>query len=117
MPNRPCLRPLCSKAAQKGGYCPEHTVVREPFRRDRSLTPTKRGYGERWRRMRKMVLERDPMCKVCRVKPSTQADHITPKSQGGRDAMENLRGICEPCHRAKSSREGAEGLKRRRSNP
>lgn len=35
------------------------------------------------------------------------ADHIIPKSRGGTDDLSNLRAICEDCHKAKTSEEGA----------
>lgn len=56
-----------------------------------------------------MILARDPVCTVCRRVVATQVDHITPKALGGTDDATNLRGICDPCHRLKSSREGAAG--------
>jgi 5-methylcytosine-specific restriction endonuclease McrA len=31
-------------------------------------------------------------------------DHIEPRSKGGRNAMDNLTGACQPCNAAKGSR-------------
>lgn len=55
-----------------------------------------------------MVLRRDPICTVpgC-IEPSTDADHIIPKSEGGDDSMENLQGMCHRHHSRKTRRENA----------
>ena len=52
------------------------------------------------------------LCQPCqregRVTPAREVDHITPKSKGGTDALDNLQAICIPCHAAKTEREAAE---------
>ena len=67
-----------------------------------------RGYGNAWDKLRKLVLQRDKhLCQPClakrRVTPATQVDHITPKAKGGTDDLDNLQGICGPCHEAKTT--------------
>ncbi|WP_267969981.1 HNH endonuclease [Streptomyces thermodiastaticus] len=42
---------------------------------------------------------------------ATEVDHIRP---GDDHSMSNLRAICSPCHKAKSSREGGQALARKR---
>ncbi len=56
-----------------------------------------------WDRIRATVLHRHPTCQVCGVAPSTEVDHVEPGDDHG---LANLQGICTPCHRAKSAREG-----------
>ena len=57
----------------------------------------------RWSSVRKLVLARDRgRCQlgipgVC-ILAATEVDHITPRSLGGGDAMDNLRAVCHPCH-------------------
>jgi 5-methylcytosine-specific restriction protein A len=58
----------------------------------------------RWRRLRLLVLDRDPLCVLCLRSgietPSTVADHIQPHN-GNYDlmwSMDNLQGLCESCH-------------------
>ena len=69
---------------------------------------TRNGSTRRWRTVRARVLKRDPLCLL--VLPgcttiSTTADHILPVARGG-DLydMDNLRGACASCNRAKSDR-------------
>ena len=81
---------------------------RMPHEREDRPSPSKRGYGRRWQRLRMMVLRRDPICTVpgC-IESSTDADHIVPKSQGGDDSMENLQGMCHGHHSRKTRLESA----------
>ncbi|WP_404713181.1 HNH endonuclease [Sphingomonas sp. MMS24-J13] len=69
--------------------------------------------------MRAQVLSEEPLCRVClaagRVTPSTIADHIKAKAEGGTDDRENYQGICHPCHVVKTAREAARA--RLRSRP
>lgn len=60
---------------------------------------------QNWRALRKQVLERDPVCKICGVRPSTVADHIQPMTDDHR--LEALQGVCDPCHRQKTAKEAA----------
>lgn len=67
-----------------------------------------RGYGQAWIRLRKVILARDRhLCQPClakgRLTAATEVDHIVPKAKGGTDAMQNLRAICTPCHRQKTT--------------
>lgn len=56
-----------------------------------------------WRTIRARVLARDPECQICRVRPSVIADHIEAMTDDHR--LEALQGVCEPCHRLKTSAE------------
>lgn len=64
-----------------------------------------RGYGRQWELIREQVMRRDfglCQCDQCRGKLpptiATEVDHIIPKSQGGTDAMDNLRAVAHECH-------------------
>lgn len=57
-----------------------------------------------WKKIRAEVLQRDPTCQLCFVRPSTHCDHIEPKKDDHR--KEALRGVCEPCHMQLSSKQG-----------
>lgn len=59
-----------------------------------------------WKKIRARILERDPTCKICGVRPSRFCDHIEAKVDDHSEA--GLQGVCGPCHDQKSSREGNE---------
>jgi len=69
----------------------------------------KRGYGRRWRRLREMQLNREPLCRVCLEMgfetPATDVDHIVPIRDGGRNSLENLQSLCHLHHSQKTGRE------------
>lgn len=61
-----------------------------------------RGYGRTWQRLRRMVLAREPVCRSCQREPASEVDHIIALDKGGTNAMENLQGLCKPCHSRKT---------------
>jgi 5-methylcytosine-specific restriction protein A len=62
-----------------------------------------------WEQLRRFILERDPVCRICGEALSTVCDHRVP---GDDHSPENLQGICSDCDRRKSSREGHEAKRR-----
>ena len=72
-----------------------------------------RGYDATWRRLRKMVLARSPLCvdpygihaREHQVVAAVDIDHIVALKKGGTNAMENLRALCHACHSRKTARE------------
>ncbi|GGX63295.1 HNH endonuclease signature motif containing protein [Streptomyces hiroshimensis] len=64
-----------------------------------------------WSTIRARILARDPVCRICDVRRSTQVDHIKAMTDDHRDHA--LQGICYPCHAQKSAQEGAAGRARR----
>lgn len=64
-----------------------------------------------WPRIRRRILRRDPVCRVCLRAPSGEVDHIEP---GDDHSDANLQGICGPCHATKSGREGGRAAAARR---
>ncbi len=115
MPRRPlspCRQPGCSALVDRG-YCPAHKdQAWKPHDRVRG-TAAKRGYNGRHRKWRKMVLARDPICKVCDEATSTIADHIVPLDPSrpweGDWSLDNGQGVCQACHNAKTARERVGG--------
>lgn len=103
-PKRPCNHPGCSQLTRKR-YCETHlkAVVVPTAWRTTEGSSTSRGYGAAWRKLRKMILARDPFCVLCERAPSQHVDHIIPKALGGTDEMKNLRGVCPPCHSRKTA--------------
>lgn len=107
-PQRPCNAPRCgAKTDHRSGYCEAHRSGH--WGGHYGQTAHQRGYGYRWRKLRRAVLRDEPRCQVCltsgRVSLATQVDHITPKSQGGDDSWDNLQSICDRCHKAKTAEE------------
>lgn len=62
-----------------------------------------------WTKIRARILERDPICKICDVRPSAFCDHIIAKADDHSET--GLQGVCGPCHDQKSAREGAAAAK------
>ena len=77
-----------------------------------------RGYGRHHELMRDMVLREEPLCRRClaadHITPTTIADHVTPKGEGGTDDRDNYQGLCTPCHDAKTAQESARARARGR---
>ena len=72
-------------------------------------------YGTRWRKLRRLYLKANPLCKMCTedgaLTPATELDHIV-KHNGDRVLfydVDNLQGLCAIHHRgfkAKAERSG-----------
>lgn len=63
-----------------------------------------------WRRLRRMKLNRNPLCEYCEKKnkltKATVVDHIKRIEHGGAPLdMDNLKSSCAPCHNSKSGKE------------
>jgi 5-methylcytosine-specific restriction protein A len=82
----------------KRGRCPACLRVQQRAKDKRRGTTTQRGYGAEWRRLREQVIAASPACSVCGFTGSKDnplaVDHILPRSQGGTDALSNLRVLC-----------------------
>jgi 5-methylcytosine-specific restriction enzyme A len=67
--------------------------------------------SNRWRKLRLLVLNEEPLCRTCKSEGQVVAgavvDHITPINEGG-DPYDrnNLQALCHKCHNSKSAREG-----------
>lgn len=108
MPPKPCSSPRCNKMASKGGRCDDHQP--EPWNSSKSKTPTERGYGYDWVKIRLKALLRDGhLCQECMkngiITLATDVDHIISKAKGGTNRLDNLQSLCNPCHKAKTIKE------------
>lgn len=110
-PKHACTEPGCPTLVTKG-YCLRHNRNRRlregQGSRQRDQRETNRNYDGRWRKLRKIVLARDPICKDCSEAPSTEVDHIIPRAptQHAADVTEEeLQGLCKPCHSKKTRAE------------
>lgn len=84
--------------------------------RQRQIRRTLRTNSTLWRRIRAVVLAREPLCRCCaaagRIKAATEVDHIDGDDANNDDS--NLQPLCRPCHSAKTARENG-GFGRERS--
>lgn len=81
----------------------------KPFQREQDNSAF---YNSRtWRKLRKFVLDKNPLCVECErkglVTVASVGDHIIPINQGGAPLDEtNIQPLCKKCHDSKSGREG-----------
>jgi 5-methylcytosine-specific restriction protein A len=87
-----CSRPGCPHLQP----CPDHPKI--PWQGSTRRARLPRG----WETIRRRILLRDPICRVCNGALSTEVDHVEP---GDDHTDENLQGICEDCHRRKTQAE------------
>lgn len=70
-----------------------------------------RGYDARWRKLRLIVLNEEPLCRICRengrVVAAHHVDHITPLVNGGTHDRDNLQPLCVACHNRKTKADNA----------
>src|SRR5450432_2780301 len=102
---RPCKFPGCPQLVDSG-TCSKHARKYDEARGSASA----RGYDATWRRLRRMVLAGEPLCRECELKDlvvlAVEVDHIVPLRLGGsRLDSENLQPLCRACHSRKTMRE------------
>jgi len=91
-----CNKIGCAKLT-RSSYCEDHTKA-STYDRKRG-TPAERGYDPKiWKPLRAALFARDPYCRNCLIKKSTDAAHIRPRKSKEDDTLGNLRGLCHSCH-------------------
>lgn len=74
-------------------------------RRSPDRTPRLRGRAAV--EVRKRRLAQEPLCRDCKDRGVTTAatvpDHITPLAKGGKDTDDNIRCLCDPCHKRRTA--------------
>lgn len=75
---------------------------------------SKHRYDARWRDLRARVLREQPTCAMCSA-PATDADHIIAVADGGTDARENLRGLCNSCHKKHTAKQNRDRRRKGRT--
>jgi 5-methylcytosine-specific restriction protein A len=98
------------------GRCPECQRSYYRVKDKRRGSAGKRGYGAKWRKLRDHLLAAHPYCATCHHAGTKDnplsVDHIVPKSEGGTDALSNLRVLCLRCNQQRNA-----GSKQRNRGP
>jgi 5-methylcytosine-specific restriction enzyme A len=85
--------------------CPLHSKQRWASRRGSRQA---RGYDAKHEAIRRELLRARPICEVCRIHPSSVADHRIPLARGGQTVRSNYQALCTSCSKTKTAREGAQ---------
>ena len=102
MPSRPAH--YCNGCGQPvSGSCTKCRQARDKSRGSSHA----RGYGDKWRKLRRYILSMEPMCRHCRRMVATELDHIIRKADGGTDNTSNLQPLCRECHERKTKLENS----------
>jgi len=111
MPRRlpsPCRYPGCRELTS-AGYCARHRALLYREQDSRRPPANERGYDWNWRKLRSLVLAREPLCRECarrgKIVAATEVDHIVPLSRGGTNELDNLQPLCKSCHSRKTAKE------------
>ena len=111
-PKHPCKFPVCAELVDYGqSRCPKHEALLRTQYDDRRGTSTQRGYGVRWRQLRRWWLNAHPLCEECKKQgklvTAEVVDHIVPHR--GNYALlydpANLQSLCTTCHNRKTAAE------------
>lgn len=106
MTMRVCSTPGCPTLHTGRGRCPKCRVEADRARRPNGNPYNTRGHQT----FRTQVLTRDPICVICRRARATVADHYPIERvdlvEQGLDPNDPARGrgVCSPCHNAKTAR-------------
>src|SRR4030042_6223726 len=107
---RGCHHPGCIELIRDGNYCEHHKKEEQAKIDQHRGSAASRGYDARWRRLRKMYLNANPICidpfsdHPDQVILATEVDHKIPKAEGGTNDWMNLQGLCKTCHSKKPAK-------------
>lgn len=112
-PLPPCRKPGCPNLQMRGGrgYCEEHQDLadRESRRGRCRESAHRRGYTARYRKVRRRVLQEQPLCVRClergKVTAAEVTHHIVPLAEGGTNDPSNLMPLCRACHDREHARQ------------
>jgi len=81
-------------------------------------TSSQRGYGRQHQKLRKQLLEQEPLCRMCkgkgRITVATIADHVVSIAKGGAvHDIDNLQPLCLEHHQQKTLEEQGKRFKPR----
>lgn len=112
---RPCGHVGCGKLVHGASRCEQHTKQQRKEYDSKRESSYKRGYDNRWRKMRKIHLSSNPLCVRCKavgkVTMAGVVDHIIPH-KGNKELFSdttNWQSLCVRCHNVKTAREDGGG--------
>ncbi len=116
-PGKPCSKPGCPNKALPGkSRCEQHQTTQQSKEVQREYdkqraTSSQRGYGANWQKLRRMVLNNEPLCRRCKEKENKltsakEVHHIDNDSSN--NALDNLMPLCSRCHSTITNKERAE---------
>ena len=95
----PCKAPGCPGLATQTGFCEKHAPEAGRYDRERG-TAAQRGYGGNWRKIRAMLLAREPLCRECdrqgKTTAATMVHHIDGNPHNNHPS--NHVPLCDVCH-------------------
>lgn len=103
---RPCM--VCGRPSQ-GNYCAAHDPAADEAERQ-ARNPYRKAYqSAEYARNRQLRFEisrgRCESCGIPLLPAEWECDHLVPLRKGGSNAIDNLRILCRPCHKAKTGRD------------
>lgn len=92
-----CRKPGCPALhSNRSGLCDKHDAESQAAYEASRGSAASRGYGDGWRKIRKIKLTANPMCEKCKVKVAVLVHHKDQNSAN--NSQENLLSLCQPCH-------------------
>lgn len=100
--------PTKPKTFRPPGYRESRANDRKRYDQQRG-TATERGYDSKWTEFRDWLIKQPEfvMCSMCTGALTNQVDHIerlTGPNDPRKFELENLQGLCRPCHNRKTTR-------------
>lgn len=78
----------------------------KPSRPDNRPSAHHRGYDRQWQRIRRRILNREPLCRTCATEgrhvAAHHVDHAVALNAGGTNDESNLIPLCHSCHSRKT---------------
>lgn len=59
---------------------------------------TSTGISNEWEQLKRAIMLRDPVCRICGKRPTKEVHHIRPRFLKGTNHPRNLIGLCFECH-------------------
>lgn len=100
---RRCAHPHCANLVKgKGRHCNQHKARKTPYQRDPEVQAFYQ--SDRWQRVRKLKLAKDPCCEVCQLKgvttPAVMVHHSLSIKKVTEESLNimYLVSLCHACH-------------------